>query len=407
MRNRSLVTIFVIVFIDLLGFSMFLPLLSYYAVSFGTTPALYGLLASSYAAAQFIGAPILGRLSDRYGRRPVLLVSVFGTFLAFLWLGFAKSLWMLFAARILDGLTGGNISVAQAYITDVTDEKNRARGLGLIGAAFGLGFIIGPAVGGALSVYGYSVPAFAAAGLSFLNLIAVYFWLVESLSEEKRVELARDSRPAFSLGALWQALNRLRVGPLLHIRFFFGLAFATFQTMFALYALDRLGLQANQTSYILTYVGVLSVFVQGVAIGWLTARIRESYLIFGAAILMFLSLVAWAFANSVWALLILLAPLAMAGGALNTVLNSTLTKVVYPEEVGGTLGLSASLESMTRVIAPVVGGLLLGRLGTSAPGIFAAIVMAWTVSFIWRRLIAKPDPPLPRRGSSAVAKASL
>lgn len=407
MHKRSLVTVLIVVFIDLLGFSMFLPLLSYYAVSLGTTPLVYGLLVSSYAAAQFIGAPILGRLSDRYGRRPVLLVSIFGTFLGFLLLGFAKSLWMLFAARILDGLTGGNISVAQAYITDVTDEKNRARGLGLIGAAFGLGFIIGPAVGGALSVYGYSVPAFVAAGLAFLNLLTVYFWLPESLSEEKRAELARDSRPAFSLGALWQALNRPRVGPLLHIRFFFGLAFATFQTMFALYALYRLGLEAKQTSYILAYVGVLSVFVQGVAIGWLTARVRESHLIFGAAVLMSSSLLAWAFAPNVWTLLILLAPLALGGGMLNTILNSALTKVVYPEEVGGALGLSASLESLTRVIAPLAGGLLLGRLGTSAPGVFAAIVMVWTVSFIWRRLIARPDPPLPRRGSSASVEAPL
>jgi DHA1 family tetracycline resistance protein-like MFS transporter len=213
--------------------------------------------------------------------------------------------------------------------------------------------------------------------------------------------------PAFSFGALWQALNRPRVGPLLHIRFFFGLAFATFQTMFALYALYRLGLEANQTSYVLAYVGALSVFVQGVAIGWLAVRIRESHLILGAAVLMSFSLLAWAFAPNVWTLLILLVPLALGGGTLNTILNSALTKVVYPEEVGGALGLSASLESLTRVIAPLAGGLLLGRLGTSAPGIFAATVMFWTVSAIWRRLIAKPDPPLPRRDLSAPAEALL
>jgi DHA1 family tetracycline resistance protein-like MFS transporter len=178
---------------------------------------------------------------------------------------------------------------------------------------------------------------------------------------------------------------------LLQIRFFFGLAFATFQTMFALYALYRLGLEADETGYVLAYVGVLAVFVQGVAIGWLNVRFRESRLILGAAILMSFSLLAWAFAPNVLLLLIVLAPLALAGGTLNTVINSALTKVVGPEEVGGMLGLSASIESLTRVIAPLIGGLLLDRLGTSAPGVFAAIVMIWTVSFIWRRLISNPD----------------
>jgi DHA1 family tetracycline resistance protein-like MFS transporter len=407
MQNKNLTTVFVIVFIDLLGFSLILPLLPYYAETFGATPTVVGLLVASYAAAQLLGAPLLGRLSDRYGRRPVLLLSIFGTFLGFLLLGFARSLWVLFASRILDGLTGGNISVAQAYITDVTDEKSRARGLGLIGAAFGLGFIIGPAVGGALSINGYALPAFAAAGLAFMNLIAVFTWLPESLTEVRRAELAQRPRPAFTFRALWQALNRPRVGPLLHVRFFFGLAFAIFQTIFALYAQYRLGLEANQTGYVLAYVGLLSVLVQGVAIGWLTTRVSERYLIFSAVVLMAFSLLAWAFVPSLLALLVLLAPLALAGGTLNTILSSALTKSVYPEEVGGTLGLSTSLESLTRVVAPSVGGVLLGRLGSAAPGVFGALIMLWVVSFVWRRLIVNPDPPLPDRESLVPAGAPL
>ena len=175
MRNNRLAIIFVIVFVDLLGFSLILPLLPYYAQTFGADAFVTGLLVASYAVAQLIGAPLLGRLSDRVGRRPVLFISIFGTFVGFLLLGFAGALWMLFVSRVVDGLTGGNLSVAQAYISDVTDQKNRAKALGLIGAAFGLGFIIGPAVGGALSVYGYAVPAFAAAALSAINLIAVFF----------------------------------------------------------------------------------------------------------------------------------------------------------------------------------------------------------------------------------------
>ncbi len=143
MYKSRLLILFGIVFADLMGFGLILPLLPYYAATFGATPTVTGLLVASYAAAQLVGAPVLGRLSDRYGRRPVLLVSLSGTFVSLLTLGLATSLWMLFAARIIDGLTGGNITIAQAYITDVTDRKNRAKGLGIIGAAFGLGFIIG------------------------------------------------------------------------------------------------------------------------------------------------------------------------------------------------------------------------------------------------------------------------
>jgi DHA1 family tetracycline resistance protein-like MFS transporter len=199
MKNSRLLTIFLIVFIDLLGFSLILPLLPYYAESYGATPTVVGLLVASYAAAQLIGAPLLGRLSDRLGRRPVLLLSVAGTFAGFLLLGFADPLGrliagliapnaanvfiigVLFFSRILDGITGGNITVAQAYITDVTDDQNRARGLGMIGAAFGLGFIIGPAAGGALSKWGYSLPAFVAAAISFINILMILSFLPESL----------------------------------------------------------------------------------------------------------------------------------------------------------------------------------------------------------------------------------
>ena len=307
MKDKRLATIFAVVFVDLLGFSLILPLLPYYAEKYGATPAVVGLLVASYALAQLIGAPLLGRLSDRYGRRPVLLVSIAGTVLGFLLLGFAEPiaalfggsnaavLAVLFFSRILDGLTGGNLSVAQAYITDVTDVKNRAKALGLIGAAFGLGFIIGPVIGGVLSQWGYALPAFVAAGLATANLIAVYFFLPESLTDAMRLVIANKPRAALSARALWAALNRPRVGPLLHIRFFFGLASGMFQSIFALYALSKLGLDAKATGYVLGYVGLLVVLVQAGLIGRLTARWSEKQLIFASTILLTFSFVAWAF----------------------------------------------------------------------------------------------------------------
>lgn len=220
MKNRKIVTLFLIVFIDLLGFSIILPLLPFYAETFNATPTQVGLLVASYAAAQLVGAPVLGRMSDRFGRKPVLIISLTGTFIGFLILGFANSLAMLFVSRILDGFTGGNISVAQAYVTDITDENNRARGLGMLGAAFGLGFIIGPALGGILSVYGFAVPAFVAASLSLISIIGVIIFLPESLTDEARATLMNKTRQKYSLGNLWQAIDRPRVGPILHVRFF-------------------------------------------------------------------------------------------------------------------------------------------------------------------------------------------
>jgi DHA1 family tetracycline resistance protein-like MFS transporter len=391
MKNKPLASIFLIVFIDMLGFGLILPLLPYYAEEFGASDTVVGLLVASYAAAQLIGAPILGRFSDRFGRRPILLMSLVGTLLGFLLLGFANTLWILFAARILDGLTGGNISVAQAYIADVTDAKSRAKGLGMIGAAFGLGFIIGPASGGLLSQWGYAVPAFAAAGLVTVNLLMVSLWLPESLPPEKR-ETAIDKRPVVTLSALKEALKRPFTRPLLITRFFFGLAFAIFQTIFALYALRRFNLNAQQTGFILTYVGVLAAIVQGGLVGRLNQRYRDDVLITVSVAIMALSLLGWALAPSVTVLLIILAPTSFAGGILNTVLSSALTKTVEAQEIGGILGLSASIESATRVIAPTLGGILLDRLGTWSPGTFSAILLAGLFFYVWNKIFNRPIP---------------
>jgi len=389
MDNKRLFSIILVVFIDLLGFSLILPLLPYYAETFSANQTTTGILIASYAVMQLIGAPILGRLSDRFGRRPVLLLSVFGTFLGFLLLGFANALWMLFASRILDGLTGGNLSVAQAYISDVTDEKSRSKGLGMIGAAFGLGFIIGPVTGGLLSQWGYAVPAFAAAAISFINLILIYAWLPESLTEEKRAQMT-EKRPAITFNALVVAFQRPFTGSILITRFFFGLAFAIFQTIFSLYALAKFNLTARDTGFVLTYVGVLSVIVQGFLVGRLTSRYREDLLITVSVVLMGISLLGWALAPSLLWLYIIMTPTALSGGLLNTLLSSTLTKAVAPQEIGGILGLSAAVESSTRIIAPLLGGVLLQQIGTWAPGAFGSVVMVGVSIFVFITIYNHP-----------------
>ena len=389
MNKKLLFSIILVVFIDLLGFSLILPLLPYYAETFHANAFVTGLLVASYAVAQLIGAPLLGRLSDRYGRRPILLASIFGTFLGFVLLGVANALWILFAARIIDGLTGGNLSIAQAYISDVTDAKNRAKGLGMIGAAFGLGFIIGPVVGGFLSQWGYAVPAFAAAALSFINLILIFAWLPESLKPEQRAAM-NEKKPAVTLGALLDALKRPFTGSLLISRFFFGTAFALFQTIFSLYALTKFNLTAAQTAYVLTYVCILSVITQGFLVGRITNRFRDDALITACVALMAISMIGWALAQTILVLLLILIPTSLAGGILNTLLSSTLTRTATPQEIGGILGFAASIDSSTRIIAPILGGVLLQQLGTWAPGAFGAFVMVGLFIYVWVRIYNHP-----------------
>jgi DHA1 family tetracycline resistance protein-like MFS transporter len=396
--RRQLVLVFGFVFIELLGYSLVLPLLPFYAETFGASLSLVGLLGTVNALSQLLAAPVVGRLSDRYGRRPLLIVSIAGTFVSFLLLGLAGSLAVIFVSRVLDGLFGGNIALARAYITDVTDEENRARGLGIIGAAFGLGFIIGPAMGGLLSRYGYHIPALVAAALSLVNLAAVVVWLPESLTAEARGRMRDSPRTAFTLRALWEALHQPCCADLLQIGLVYGLAFALFQANFALWAKTRLGLDAERTSYVLTYVGLLAVLVQGVAIGRLTRRFRERTLILAALIILAMALAGWAIAPNLVFLLVVLAPIALAGGVLNTVVPSQLTKAVRTEEIGGILGLATSLQTLAQLFAPVTGGVLLDTVGTWAPGIAGSLLMGWAAWLAWQHLARQPDAAAPSTG---------
>jgi DHA1 family tetracycline resistance protein-like MFS transporter len=408
------------VFIELLGYSLFLPLLPYYAGSLGAAPALVGLLIASNAVAQLLAAPVIGRLSDTWGRRPMLLVSIAGTIVSFALLGLVEPLgrglaalapglftadsaalaWLFFC-RVLDGLAGGNVSLARAYITDITDEKNRAKGLGLIGAAFGTGFIIGPALGGTMSNWPaltgafeavglsrYAVPAFAALLLSILNFVGVGLWLPESLTPERRAALAKQERAVLPIRSLQRALGRPRVAPILQTRFFYSLAFTMFTTNFALYTQYRFGLTDQVTGYILTYVGVLVVLVQGVLVGWLTDRFPEKKIIVAGVGLLAIALLGWALVPTVPLMLAVLALLPVSGGTLNTVTNSALTKAVHKEDIGGTLGLSQSLDSLTRILAPAIGGLLIGQVGAWSVGAAGALVMSGVVVYAWRCLVA-------------------
>ncbi len=386
----SLPAVLAIVFVDLLGFSLILPLLPFYAETFGASPTMVGFLVASYAVAQLFGAPILGGLSDRYGRRPVLFVSIVGTAVGFVLFGLAGSLWMLFASRILDGITGGNISVAQAYVSDVSTPENRARNFGLIGAAFGLGFILGPAMGGFLSRWSYTLPVFIGAGMATLNAVAVLFLLPESVAPELRSHARTRPWREMSAG-MRHLMSADRAGGLLRVRFFYGLAFATFETIFPLYAQYRLSLNAEKTGYVLAYVGITIVIVQGGLVGRVSRRFSENGLILGMLALMAGGLAAWGFAPTVGVLLVVLLPISFAGGVFGAVSRSALSHSVDSTDVGSVLGVSASLDSLTRALSPSLGGALLGHVGAWAPGLFGAavlvLVLPYAVTALRRRAL--------------------
>jgi DHA1 family tetracycline resistance protein-like MFS transporter len=385
--RRRLTVIFIIVFVDVLGFGLILPLLPYYADELGATPTVIGLLVASYAAAQAIGAPALGRLSDIRGRRPILIVSIIGTIAGFLILGFATTLWMLFLGRIVDGLTGANFVVAQSYISDVTDARYRARGLGLTGAAFGLGFIIGPALGGLLSTISYSAPAFVAAGVALTNVALVLLFLPETLTAERKAELARHPRAGFTYERLRNALRRPLFGQVITVRFGFWFAFAIFQGTFTQWGLLALDLTPRTNGLVLGYVGLISVLVQLTLIGPLTKRFPEVRLVVWALAATAVCLPLWSASGSVAMLLLVLAPLGIAIGVENTVSSSLLSKSVSRDEIGGAFGLSGGLRSVGSIFAPVIGGVLLGSVGAWAPGAVAGVLAAALVPYAVLKLM--------------------
>jgi DHA1 family tetracycline resistance protein-like MFS transporter len=363
MKRSPLVVIFTTVFIDLVGFGIVIPVLPFYAegTRFNASPRTVGLLFASYSVMQLIFSPVLGRLSDKYGRRPVLLISIIGTGIGFLILGFATTLWMLFVGRILDGITGGNISTAQAYIADITTKEDRAKGMGLIGAAFGLGFVFGPAIGGILSRWGVEVPFLFAAGLCFANALLLYFALPETVTRDHPArESAAGGR---GLAQLIKSLGNPRLGFVLIIYFLFIVAFSIMTTSFSLYTMFRFGYDAQHTGYLFAYVGILAVIVQGGLIGRLVKRFGELPLVIVGALLFAGSLFAVPFVGPEKGGLLAL----LIGGGLFSIGNSlsapSLTSLASKSagrgDQGSVLGVTQSVASLARAVGPTLAALLI------------------------------------------------
>jgi MFS transporter, DHA1 family, tetracycline resistance protein len=356
-KDKRLVPIFIVVFIDLLGFSLILPLLPYYASEFGASPQTIGLLVASYSICQFLAAPFLGDWSDRYGRRPLLLYSQLGSCLGFILLGVAPGLpnalaW-LFVARIIDGISGGNLTIAQAYISDISAPQDRARNFGMIiGVSFGLGFLLGPSFGGFLSRWGYSVPAFAAALLAFASVLATFFLLPETQHQH-------DEQRATGLRAYTRVLDYLHLAEvrrLLWVFFFNALPFALYVTMFALFAQTRLRFTAEQTGYFLGFVGLLGIIWQGGVVGRVVSRIGEHKTLLLGLSLSAVGLFYLALVDVWWKLPFVALLFSLGHGLTRPSLTSLITQAAPPQRRGGVLGATTSMESFSRIVAPILGG---------------------------------------------------
>lgn len=374
--NQAIAFIFITIFLDLLGVGILIPVIPFLVGQFNDTALAVGLLALSYAAAQFMAAPVLGRLSDRYGRRPVLLISVLGTGLCNVMFGFANTLWLLFAARLLDGFTGGNFSVAQAYIADVSTDQTRARNFGLIGAAFGLGFIVGPAFGGWLSQFGLQAPAFAAAALSLSAAAFGFFVLRESLPVEKRQKTPISLLDLSPLKGVPSALGRPILRQFLLANFTLNIAFSGMNTNFALFTFVRFGLGPEQNGAIFAYLGVVCTLTQGLIIGVLSNRFKEERLAFVGLCSMALGYLGLAWATSVWSLYLVLGLTAIGGGIAIPTLTSSVSKQVSQNQQGAILGIAQALNSLALIIGPLWAGLVFDGLGAGAPYWTGAIWLA-------------------------------
>lgn len=363
MKRSPLIVIFTTVFIDLVGFGIVIPVLPFYAegTAFNATPRMVGLLFASYSIMQLIFSPVLGSLSDKYGRRPVLLLSIIGTGIGFLILGLATTVLMLFVGRILDGITGGNISTAQAYIADITTKENRAKGMGLIGAAFGLGFIFGPAIGGILSQWGIHVPFFFAASLCFANALLLYFTLPETVTKDHPAKNAAAGGRSWR--QVWLSLKQPRLSYVLVIYFLFIVAFSIMTTSFSLYTMFRFGYDAQHTGYLFAYVGLIAVIIQGGLIGRLVKRFGELPLVMFGAFCFAISLFAVPFvgpaAGGLAGLLIGGGVFSMGNSLATPALTSLASKSVGPEQQGAVLGVTQSTASLARAVGPSLAAVLI------------------------------------------------
>ncbi len=382
LKSSPIFVVWLIVFIDLVGFGIIIPLGPYYASQIGASATEVGILMAIYSLMQFLFSPFWGKLSDRVGRRPILLMSLMGSSLSYLFFAFSTEFWMLLSARAFAGFFGANISVAMAYIADVTDEKNRSKGMGLIGAAFGLGFIMGPAIGGGLSEvglklgdqppFGIGFAALGASAICFLNFLVAVKVLKESLTEEKKRGLKkRESRIELTKRFLF----RKPTGVLLLMGFISTFAFAHMESTLALFVKDYFDWNFTKASFAFAYVGVISVFTQGFLIRRLMPKYGEPPLMFTGVTMTGLGMLGIALSTEVWMLGLAVTIMGLGSGMFNPSNLGSISMSADSKDQGAVMGTAQSFSALGRILGPLSGGFIYGNIGMRYPFLASALVL--------------------------------
>ena len=388
---RAFATLWLTLFIDLVGFGIIIPVLPFYATSFGASPQVVALLSTAFSAAHFFASPLLGRLSDRVGRRPVMLVSITGTCLSMLVLGFATSLWMVFAARVLSGISGANISTAHAYVADRVAPAKRAKYMGLMGSAIGLGFVFGPAIGGLLATPGHpELPFFVAAGLAAANWIMALVWLPES--HRTQGVSASESRVRLTLGSIRSVLLGTTLGYLVLLNFAFFMAFSAMESTYALLLEARLSFGAQATGGVFAFVGVVIVLTQGVLVGRMVSSLGERRTLMVGILVLAAGLAIVGVAPNIWLILLGSSGIAAGNGLMAPSINALVSRQSDEKNQGFTLGLSTSAASLGRIMGPIWGGIAFELVSPGTPMVAAAVIIAATLWMVVARVRESPSP---------------
>jgi DHA1 family tetracycline resistance protein-like MFS transporter len=375
--SKGLSPIFVIVltvFIDITGYGIIIPLLPFYANEFQAGPTALGILIASFAIMQFFFSPLLGKASDKMGRKPILLISLLISFISFTVFSFANSYLMLLFSRIIAGIATER-AVAQAYIADVTDHKTRTKEMGKIGAALGAGFIIGPAIGGILSTYGFSIPGYAAMILTLINILFVISFLPEPQRDKEKTR-ERTSASSGYLRGLPDSLRKPLLGPTLLILFIVTLAFSTIPVIVPLLSIDFFNFNSLELSYVFIYIGLIQIVMQGFLINRLSKRLGEEKLIALGPILMAIGTLLMPIFQNVAIFFLANAVLAAGFGIINTSIPAFLSKRTSLDEQGSILGIAGSVASIANIPGPLIIGLIYDIAGSFVPFFISAVMLA-------------------------------
>jgi len=378
MAKKIKLFIFFVVLMDVIGLTILMPVSAYIVRSYSTSALDVTLLSAIYAAAQFLAAPILGLLSDRYGRRPVLLISIFGSAIGYFIFGIGGALWILFLSRIIDGITGGNFSIANAYIADVTTDKDRAQSYALISSAFGVGFILGPTVGGLLSHFSLSAPAYAAGSLSLISFIVGFFILPESLPKEKRINTKIKAKDFYPLTTTFKYIRRPHLWALLLTHILFQFIFTGNNSIYQLFMINKYNISSASIAVLLIVSGFGNVITQVFFVGPLVRAMGEKLVVsislIGQAIMLILTLLAPYF----WMQYLVILISTVFNGFMWPTLTAMISKSVHENEQGSISGVSTALSSLMGIVGPLTMGMLYDSLGHVAPFLSGSIVFVCT-----------------------------